>query len=81
MRHQILVSFVCNHILEKHGCANRRNIAELPAHFLVWLASPEAYFLKDKFIWVNWDAEELLARADEIQSTKLLNWIAEGVPM
>jgi hypothetical protein len=46
----------------------------------VWLASPEAYFLKDKFFWVNWDAEELLARADEIQSTKLLNWIAEGVP-
>jgi hypothetical protein len=37
--------------------------------------------LKGKFVWANWDAEELLARADEIQSSKLLNWIAEGVPM
>ncbi|KAL3428730.1 oxidoreductase [Aspergillus tetrazonus] len=26
---------------------------ELPAHFLVWLASDEAKFLKDKFVWAN----------------------------
>lgn len=77
----MLVSFVCNHVLEKHVCAHRRKIAGLPAHFLVWLASHEAYFLKDKFVWANWDTEELLAMADEIQSTKLLNWIAEEVPM
>lgn len=58
-----------------------QKIAELPAHFLVWLASFEAQFLKGKFVWANWDARELLARADEIQQSKLLNWIAEGVPM
>jgi hypothetical protein len=53
-------------------------MAELPAHFLV-LASSEAHFLKGKFVWANWD--ELLARADEIQNSKLLNWIIESVAM
>jgi hypothetical protein len=45
------------------------------------LASNEAKFLKDKYVWVNWDAEELVKRAVEIQGSKLLNWIVEGVPM
>ncbi|KAL9114532.1 MAG: hypothetical protein Q9227_001613 [Pyrenula ochraceoflavens] len=44
----------------------------LPASFNVWLASPEARFLKGKFLWANWDVEELKARAKEIEgSTKL----------
>jgi hypothetical protein len=30
---------------------------------------------------VNWDAEELVKWAVEIQGSKLLNWIVEGVPM
>ncbi|KAL5358308.1 oxidoreductase [Aspergillus floccosus] len=49
------------------------DVAELPAHFLMWIASPETQFLKGKFVWANCDAEELLARADEIQKSKLLN--------
>ncbi|RAH47356.1 SDR family NAD(P)-dependent oxidoreductase [Aspergillus brunneoviolaceus CBS 621.78] len=55
--------------------------AELPGPFYVWLASAEAEFLKGKFVWVNWDAEELVKRAEEIRGSKLLNWIVEGVPM
>ncbi|RAH75085.1 SDR family NAD(P)-dependent oxidoreductase [Aspergillus aculeatinus CBS 121060] len=55
--------------------------AELPGQFYVWLASAEAEFLKGKFVWVNWDAEELVKRAEEIRGSKLLNWIVEGVPM
>ncbi|RAL00791.1 SDR family NAD(P)-dependent oxidoreductase [Aspergillus ibericus CBS 121593] len=55
--------------------------ADLPGQFYVWLASPEAKFLKGKFVWANWDAQELLQRADEIQNSKLLNWIVDGVPM
>lgn len=55
--------------------------AELPGQFFVWLASSEARFLKGKFVWANWDVEELLERADEIKSTKLLNWVLDGVPM
>ncbi|KAL4955755.1 hypothetical protein BDW69DRAFT_182220 [Aspergillus filifer] len=54
---------------------------ELPAHFLVWLASDEATFLKDKFVWANWDARELMARADEIQHSVLLRVTLNGVDM
>ncbi|KAF2122991.1 hypothetical protein BDV96DRAFT_639542 [Lophiotrema nucula] len=39
----------------------------LPASFNVWLASPEARFLKGKYLWVNWDVDELKARAKEIE--------------
>lgn len=44
----------------------------LPASFNLWLASPEARFLKGKFLWCNWDIEELKAQAKELESgTKL----------
>ncbi|EON61154.1 hypothetical protein W97_00365 [Coniosporium apollinis CBS 100218] len=39
----------------------------LPAAFCVWLASPEAAFLKGKFVWSNWDVEELKERKTEIE--------------
>ncbi|KAF5559917.1 reductase [Fusarium napiforme] len=52
---------------------------ELPAHFMVWLASEEAAFLKGKFVWTNWDAQELLSRAKEIESTMVLRVILNGV--
>lgn len=40
---------------------------ELPAAYCVWLASPEATFLKNKFVWSNWDVEELKQRKSEIE--------------
>lgn len=58
-----------------------RSSAELPGHFCVWLASPEAKFLRGKFVWVNWDVDELKARAEEIARSKLLTTSLEGVPM
>ncbi|KAF2715924.1 putative short-chain dehydrogenase [Polychaeton citri CBS 116435] len=54
---------------------------ELPAQFQVWLASPEAEFLKGRFIWINWDVDELKARADEINNSQLLKLVLHGVPM
>ncbi|KAL4876132.1 hypothetical protein BJY04DRAFT_210794 [Aspergillus karnatakaensis] len=54
---------------------------ELPAHFLVWLASDEARFLRDKFVWANWDAEELIARAEEMQDPLLLKVTLKGLDM
>jgi hypothetical protein len=39
---------------------------------LVWLASPEAKFLKGKTVWANWDVDELKARAKEIEESKEL---------
>ncbi|KAB5578062.1 hypothetical protein GE09DRAFT_539178 [Coniochaeta sp. 2T2.1] len=40
----------------------------LPACFNVWLASPEARFLKGRFLWANWDVDELKARQREIET-------------
>lgn len=55
---------------------------ELPGHFLVWLASPEARFLKSKFVWTNWDVRELIDRAEEIKGDDhLLRVNLNGVPM
>ncbi|MCJ1314485.1 hypothetical protein MMC25_008167 [Agyrium rufum] len=53
----------------------------LPGHFCVWLASPEGRFLKGKYVWVNWDVEELKAKAKEIQETRVLTIMLDGVPM
>jgi NAD(P)-dependent dehydrogenase (short-subunit alcohol dehydrogenase family) len=39
----------------------------LPAAYCVWLASPEALFLRGKFVWSNWDVNELKERKSEIQ--------------
>jgi hypothetical protein len=45
---------------------------------LVWLASPEASFLKGKTTWANWDVDELKARAKEIEESKELEMILLG---
>ena len=55
--------------------------AELPGQFCVWLASPEAKFLRGKFVWVNWDVDELKERAEEITNSRLLTTLLDGVPM
>ncbi|KAI9788355.1 MAG: hypothetical protein M1816_006958 [Peltula sp. TS41687] len=39
---------------------------ELPGAFSVWLASGHADFLKGKYIWANWDVDELKQREKEI---------------
>jgi hypothetical protein len=52
--------------------------AELAGNFTVWIASPEAKFLNGKFVWVNWDVEELKVNAKEIESTSILTLGLEG---
>jgi NAD(P)-dependent dehydrogenase (short-subunit alcohol dehydrogenase family) len=46
----------------------------LPAAYCVWLASPEAVFLKGKFMWSNWDVDELKERKSEIKA----GWLDVG---
>jgi hypothetical protein len=43
------------------------------------LVSPEAAFLKGKFVWANWDVEELVERKEEILNTDLLDVGLKGV--
>ena len=52
----------------------------LPAHFAVWLCSEEAKFLRGRFVWSNWDVEELMARRGEIEQTALLTANCLGWP-
>ncbi|RDW58475.1 hypothetical protein BP5796_12405 [Coleophoma crateriformis] len=52
---------------------------ELPASFVIWLISPEGEFLKNKFVWSNWDVEELKAKRNHYSTTLdltvgLLGW-------
>ena len=44
----------------------------LPASFMVWLASGEARFLNGKFLWANWDVDELKEREKELKGSTLL---------
>lgn len=42
-----------------------QNIVNLPAHFSVWLASAEGRAVPSaKYLWVNWDVEELKERRE-----------------
>ncbi|KAF1981557.1 NAD(P)-binding protein [Aulographum hederae CBS 113979] len=54
--------------------------AYLPGNFSVWLASPEAAFLKGKFLWANWDVDELKARAKELETGSMFNVGLVGWP-
>ena len=56
------------------------DIVSLPAAFHVWLASPEARFLKGKFLWANWDVDELKAHAKEIEAGMKFNIQLVGWP-
>lgn len=38
----------------------------LPASFAVWAASVEADFLHGRFVWANWDVDEL--RSGDLQA-------------
>ncbi|TAQ88559.1 hypothetical protein B7494_g3086 [Chlorociboria aeruginascens] len=53
---------------------------ELPASFMVWVASPEARFLDGRTVWSNWDVEELKAKVSKIQEGNLLTSGLSGWP-
>jgi hypothetical protein len=63
----------------KHHVADI-DLVSLPASFNVWLASLEAAFLKGKFLWANWDVDELSAKAKEIEASTQLSIGLVGWP-
>jgi NAD(P)-dependent dehydrogenase (short-subunit alcohol dehydrogenase family) len=44
---------------------------KLAGDFTTWVASEEAGFLNGRFVWVNWDVDDLVQRKDEILSKNL----------
>ena len=57
-----------------------KNIVNLPAHFLVWAASREAEFLRNKLVFATWDVDELVARREEIANCPELLIGPNGFP-
>lgn len=53
-------------------------VASLPGAFAVWCASAESESLRGRFLWANWDVEELKAR--ELQGTQQLTMGLLGWP-
>lgn len=43
---------------------------ELPAHFARWLAGPESGFLTGRYLWANWDVDELLDLREKVEREK-----------
>ncbi|KAK8045929.1 hypothetical protein PG996_013993 [Apiospora saccharicola] len=45
---------------------------ELSGDFVNWASSSEAAFLKDRFVHVNWDVEELMQRKEDLEKDPFL---------
>ena len=56
------------------------DVVELPADFAVWLASPEAAFLKGKFGYANWDVDELKAMERKLKTGSDITLGLYGLP-
>ena|ERR1700761_3102503 len=50
----------------------RTDSPELVAHLAVWLAGPDSDFLKGRYLWANWDLEELMNAKDKITANPTL---------
>lgn len=42
--------------------------ASLPGNFFVWAATKKASFLHGRFLWTNWDVEELMSMKDKFEA-------------
>lgn len=51
---------------------------ELAAHFLVWLSQPKTKYLNGRFVWANWDVDELDAKAEDINASQTMRMVYEG---
>lgn len=54
--------------------------ADLPGCFVVWVTSPEAAFLRGKYVWCNWDVDELKSRKEELSQPNQLTITMNGWP-
>ena len=48
---------------------------ELPGHFARWLAGPESEFLSGRFLWAQWDVDELIALKKKFSEDQSLSTI------
>ncbi|KAK6843160.1 hypothetical protein PG987_004020 [Apiospora arundinis] len=67
-------------MVKESGIAWEGDDINLPAHFLVWAASQEAEFLRNKLVFATWDVDELVTRKEEISNTPELLIGLNGFP-
>lgn len=46
---------------------------------MVWLCTPDANFLKGRFVYANWDVDELKEQKEEIIRDNLLTLTIRGM--
>ena len=51
---------------------------KLAGEFFAWLSTDEAEFLSGRFVWAEWDIEELKAKKAEILEKDLLLTTIDG---
>ncbi|ETS01019.1 hypothetical protein M419DRAFT_9674 [Trichoderma reesei RUT C-30] len=67
------------------GTSTRRKELVIPPRrsltgdFTAWLGSEKASFLAGRFVWANWDRDELLARQQETVDHNLYKTAVSGV--
>jgi hypothetical protein len=49
----------------------RKPTVKLPAHFILWAASPDAAFAAGRFLWCEWDVTQLKAEGKKFQEDQL----------
>lgn len=54
--------------------------AFLPGNYAVWLTTKEADWLRDRFVWANWDVDELIGMKEKVLQEDLLKWDLLGFP-
>jgi NAD(P)-dependent dehydrogenase (short-subunit alcohol dehydrogenase family) len=59
---------------EKSGMDGQFTVTDgrLTGQFMVWLATEQAAFLNGRFLWANWDVEELMSMRERILGEGLL---------
>lgn len=63
--------YACN--LEIKPSTNTKdNLVKLPGEFAVWIAGPEAEFLNGRFVWAEWDVDEIIAMREKVASDQNL---------
>ncbi|OIW35539.1 NAD(P)-binding protein [Coniochaeta ligniaria NRRL 30616] len=65
---------------ERAGVVFPYDDVSLPADFLVWAGSAEAGFLGGRYVFANWDVDELKQRREEIEKSRDLTVGLVGFP-
>ena len=65
---------VDTHMFRKHqgGPAKAGDDGRLSGHFMLWVASPESEFMRGRYMWANWDVNELKDKKTQIESDPFL---------